>query len=1598
MNRTTPFIFFFLFIFIFIGSAFALCVDDPGATNCGSLTGGQCSSTTTTPQYGCKWEFTCDGSALNCLLGQFQGSQSTCESQEGCMWSHCGNTATACGTFNNESGCDEQDGCNWGGDCIGTPNSCSSYPGDQCESHSGCKTEGCKGQTSNYHEACAEYNKTECTTHIGAPYCFWSYNCLDTGRASCSSFDSSSCESEGCDWSAGCNGTATSCSTYPSSLNCNSQDGCGWQGSYDYDCSGSATSCSSFTDASACSIQEGCTSESDCTGSASSCSSFNSNETNCGKQIGCAWEEECTPSRDCSYYYNKDPSECGTGLDDGCGDFTLNCTSCPSGESCVGGECVLDSCPTLKECDYYYRNWTCGEGLEDGCGGEIDCLDPSSVLSDTCCWVELKDVRNAITCGALGEGGCGFGFGNGCFQMILDCPCPSGEACTTSAGEGLGQCIELPCQTDQDCVNEQGSGWHCTNNECEQDCSTSWTCNQDNTGRTKKNTDCSSAQTEDCPGGCSNGTCQAQTCSDGTPYGQCSSDPNSRGQKCIDGELTVQCVDTGGGFYMGNDCPCTPSVEQCGASGCEPLCLPPEEDEDTGSCGCEDGTDFVRCSTENPGKYCDEGGSLVDKCSVCNCSQGFHCGSGEVCEQDCDETRECNAEGNITITNSNCEPDTINCDYGCTSDYCDCEDGTAHGETNSSGQTCNNGTLSDPEEPTETCSINTWECNGSARQQKNADCSWNIASKEECTNSCFNGSCKCSDGTNSGACSDDEPLKCENGFLEIDCGCCPNNEHCNEDDECVPDCDEEWVCIESNSKVAHRLENCSYTDKSSCSDGCANGVCIGETCSPKTCNELSWECGSGEQCGNQITCGECSESSECVNNKCEKKEDTQICSIKGWECGTGSADSYSVNCGSCGLNDECTESKKCETSLACSDGTPFNKCSAGKPSYCEFGVQKNRCELCGCPSGMECGENGSCNATVNTCVDGTEYGDCSAKQSIFCDSYGTLKEDCGECGCPDGKVCSSKTGKCESELFTDCGVLEHEACQPAFKPLYCFNGKTLMSCDDCGCDNSLNCNYSTGKCQRSETVRIVRVSGDGTECSRRKNCSVEFEFRDSENKLIAEKDIDSIPKIFLLGIELELVKKGNGRFSFVLKPGFKESDEIQIRATALVHLDWEFLVDQNISLLFENEAITGKIEFEKSEFRQGETIGRIKFDPMYENGEKLEEGAFTASIESDGFTIEKKLEWNNGVLECSFDYPVNEEDSVSGLLVGLNGTDNYGNRLEEKIKIPVVKGKNPVFHLELSPLSEVQAYGSSIEVEVRPVLGEETGTEKTEVMVYSNALALDKKLEFDESKGLFVAVIELPGAESGIKQVDLAFTGFSEKGVEKTNYSERKLLSLTSKLGVEFIFPREGISFSETGQVEKIIVNISASPDSSVTREEIDAVIAIDGKTKKIVLKRDPQTGMHSATMLSPIQIGEHVLSLELAGGLDGNAAIKTNIQPMLPIEIIAVLAVVLALCVSFLVFLRKSFVEKQTKSETKKKTSAEKKKDLKKLKKQFFKREISEEEYNKSALKLGAEITEIGKSIKKEKHSEKPAYLKQLDEIQKRTEEIKKKRESDGK
>ncbi|MEM0360806.1 MAG: hypothetical protein QXK06_05740, partial [Candidatus Diapherotrites archaeon] len=141
-----------------------------------------------------------------------------------------------------------------------------------------------------------------------------------------------------------------------------------------------------------------------------------------------------------------------------------------------------------------------------------------------------------------------------------------------------------------------------------------------------------------------------------------------------------------------------------------------------------------------------------------------------------------------------------------------------------------------------------------------------------------------------------------------------------------------------------------------------------KTCTPKTCAEMGWECGSGveDRCNTTIQCQACPSGKTCNNSihKCETFSPPCVpktCSELGWQCGTGDDGcGGTLNCGDCPTGQKCNiGTHKCCTPKTCAE--MGWECGSGIESGCNNTIN------CGnCTGGKTC--NTETHKCVSTCV------------------------------------------------------------------------------------------------------------------------------------------------------------------------------------------------------------------------------------------------------------------------------------------------------------------------------------------------------------------------------------------------------------------------------------------------------------------------------------------------------------------------------------------------------------------------------------------------------------------------------------------------------
>jgi len=169
-----------------------------------------------------------------------------------------------------------------------------------------------------------------------------------------------------------------------------------------------------------------------------------------------------------------------------------------------------------------------------------------------------------------------------------------------------------------------------------------------------------------------------------------------------------------------------------------------------------------------------------------------------------------------------------------------------------------------------------------------------------------------------------------------------------------------------------------------------------------------------------------------------------ICNVAGGECDTCPADCTIADCCGNGICNAAVgeNSANCPGDCHCPDGIcdPGEICPADdnacllpavcyskrcdngcNPSPIALGSQDSgRCDNTqGCASPpCVCDGSGNCISGACTCSDGTSCDSCSSNKPKYCDSTGTLVDDCWSCECPNPTDVCNLDGTCSPSIYT----------------------------------------------------------------------------------------------------------------------------------------------------------------------------------------------------------------------------------------------------------------------------------------------------------------------------------------------------------------------------------------------------------------------------------------------------------------------------------------------------------------------------------------------------------------------------------------------------
>jgi len=572
----------------------------------------------------------------------------------------------------------------------------------------------------------------------------------------------------------------------------------------------------------------------------------------------------------------------------------------------------------------------------------------------------------------------------------------------------------------------------------------------------------------------------------------------------------------------------------------------------------------------------------------------------------------------------------------------------------------------------------------------------------------------------------------------------------------------------------------------------------------------------------------------------------------------------------------------------------------------------------------------------------------------------------------------------------DCGELKNRECSN-LKPVYCENGVPVENCTKCGCEEGWNCNSFSQKCQETGEIEFEVVSENGTKESpmqKRAGGAIEFVIVNNKGKRLTAQNIFSV-NASTKGRDLEVTEKQDGVFSVEIEPGFLEGDSAILLIQADVKTTKRISEEQAIEVFFENEEIKIEISFRKNSFFEGEKIDLVEIQAGYSDGEVPELSELEFVVESKGaHKCSGKEKNENGIV---IDYPVRAGDFVQELDLTITGVDSFGNRVIKEAVVPLASGRNPLFALAIEPKAETFAFCNTSTFTAEVFSTEKSKLTGLTVKISSAELGVDESMQ-QETQFRFSRSIELPCEERNPAEFTLEILATAEINGETVSYAEKRKATLTEQLGIEFVSPEEGITNINGALLERIELKLNAGEDLTGP-DKVNALLKVDNVERNLVLEKNTETGIHSATLTPGVAPGDHVFEISLKDGFSGNKAIHSTLNQSIEFELM-VFAVLFPLFLIGFSLYRKKHKASENRTEKEQFEITKRKRMLKDLKFAYYKRRISEKEFKEASMKITQELSELFQKKKNPKKTQESKETREKSVIENRIEEIKKKRE----
>jgi hypothetical protein len=472
---------------------------------------------------------------------------------------------------------------------------------------------------------------------------------------------------------------------------------------------------------------------------------------------------------------------------------------------------------------------------------------------------------------------------------------------------------------------------------------------------------------------------------------------------------------------------------------------------------------------------------------------------------------------------------------------------------------------------------------------------------------------------------------------------------------------------------------------------------------------------------------------------------------------------------------------------------------------------------------------------------------------------------------------------------------------------------------------------------------------------------IKIELRDMNNSPIRKKNLSAFWS-YIRGKPISFTEEKPGLFKARFNPALEVNNleflslELQARVAGNSEL-----ISVKLPLKFEPLKLVPKSSLKNMIFYLGSRLGMYRHEFLFQEGLAKRD---VRSIYVKAMLIGK--DWKKPVrviplslgVMLDINYKITEEDAENGLMLVLQGYDEFGNIIDERVRLNISM-QNPDFQLKVLWPKE-----NTIEIlKETPIVARIDSKKGWKGIVSIDCGIIKDTMRYDAENDVHFYNIKLP---SDYKQEKLKCK-LRAKALDADAEAIANLeLDVVAELKIELVKPVEGVS-SLVEEPEEIVLNISYANGTELDIDTLEGVLVIDDVASEVVFHKIDK---HYIVKLSePLSFGEHVLEINIADPIRGEKKAYVKINRALAItEIIAGLAIVFAIAFGLYVGSKITFAIKDSKA----KLMAEKQNALallKKLKAEYFKRHISESEFREQYVNAQKKLKEIERRIKRKEY-----------------------------